>query len=186
MKLSKQKQLDKIATEIAKCKTCQQNKIGVAVPGEGNPNADIVFIGEAPGKEEAKTGRPFIGRAGKLLRGMLGEIGIDPQDVFITSPVKYLPEHVTPTLAEIEHGRKHLFEQLDVIKPKVVVLMGNVAAIAVLEEKFFIAQVHGTVVKRGKLTYFLSYHPAAPLYSPKLRDILLKDFKILKKLIHAK
>ncbi len=182
-KISKQKQLDKIATEIAKCKICQRNKIGVAVPGEGNPDADIVFIGEAPGKEEAKIGRPFIGRAGKLLRGMLAGIGINPQDVFITSPVKYLPEHVTPTLAEIEHGRTHLFKQFDVIEPKVIVLMGNVAALAVLEEKFSIAQVHGTVVKRNGLTYFLSYHPAAPLYSPKLREVLLQDFKKLKRII---
>jgi uracil-DNA glycosylase len=183
MNKRKQLQLDKIAAEIAKCKICQKDKVGISVPGEGDPDADIVFIGEAPGKEEAKTGRPFIGRAGKLLRGMLAEIGIDPEDVFITSPVKYLPKHVTPTLSEIEHGRRHLFEQLDVIDPKVIVLMGNTAALAVLEEKFSIAQVHGTVMERGKRTYFLSYHPAAPLYSPKLRYFLLKYFKKLKKFL---
>ncbi len=175
--------LKKIAEQIRNCRLCKKDKIGVAVPGEGNANADIVFIGEAPGKQEAATGRPFIGRAGKLLRGLLADISIKDEDVFITSPVKYLPKYVTPKLTDIEHGRKHLFQQLDIIDPKVIVLMGNTAALAVLHEKFSIAQDHGKIIKRDNKTYFLSYHPAAPLYSPSLRGTIGKDFLKLKKIV---
>jgi DNA polymerase len=182
---SKQKQvaLDKIADQIRNCRICKRYKVGMAVPGEGNPDADIVFIGEAPGKQEAATGRPFIGRAGKLLRGLLADIGIRESYVYITSPVKYLPVYVTPKPDDIAHGRLHLFQQLDIIDPKVAVLMGNTAAMAVLQEKFPIAADHGKIIKREGMTYFLSYHPAAPLYSPKLRAVITKDFRKLKKVI---
>ncbi len=178
--------LDKIAKEIENCRICKRDKIGKAVPGEGNADADIVFIGEAPGKKEAETGRPFVGRAGKLLRGMLEEIGIKDGDVYITSPVKYLPKYVTPKPSDIEHGWQHLSKQLDIIEPKVIVLMGNVAALAVLQEKFFIARDHGKIIKRDGRSYFLSYHPAAPLYSPKLREVIKKDFQKIKTMIKSR
>lgn len=179
----KQKKLDAIAVEIAKCKICKKNSVGVAVPGEGNPNADIVFLGEAPGKNEAITGRPFIGRAGKLLRGLIADSGLKDEDVFITSPVKYLPKYVTPTLEDIEHGRIHLNKQLDIIEPKIIVLMGRVACVAMLHRNCQISQEHGTTIKQDGRTYLLVYHPAAPLYSPKLRLEIAKDFKKLKKLV---
>ncbi len=181
----KEKKLAQIAKVISTCAICQHNKSGKAVAGEGNANADIVFLGEAPGKEEAKTGRPFVGRAGKLLRGLLSDIGINPEDVYITSPVKYLPDYVTPTLEDITHGKTHLEAQLKVIEPKVIVLMGNVAAIAVLGEKIPIAQKHGEIINQNGRHYFLSYHPAAPLYSPKLREVIKKDFVKLKKFLLA-
>jgi DNA polymerase len=117
--MNKQEELDKIAKEIDSCDACKVGKIGVAVPGEGNPDAQVVFIGEAPGKNEAKTGKPFIGRSGNLLRKMIQSIGLDDlQDVYITSPVKYLPERGTPTPPEIAHGREHLMKQLAVIERK--------------------------------------------------------------------
>jgi DNA polymerase len=106
-------------------------------------------------------------------------------EVFITSAVKYLPKgYITPKPRDIEHGRTHLFEQLNAIVPKFVVLLGNVAAIAVLGEKFSIAKVHGTFIDRGGVTYFLSYHPAAPLYAPKLLAELKDDFIKLKQRIN--
>jgi DNA polymerase len=182
----KQKALEQIAREIAKCRVCKQGKVGMAVPGEGSANANIVFLGEAPGKKEAQTGRPFVGPAGKLLRVLLETIGLAAEDVFITSPVKYLPKYVTPTLADIKHGTMHLLKQLAIIKPKVIVLMGNTAAIAMLGAKYPIAQDHGKIIKSAKLTYFLSYHPAAPLYSPSLREVLKKDFIKLRKIIDKK
>lgn len=181
--MTKQEQLDKIARQIKSCKLCKVNKIGMAVPGEGGPDADVMFIGEAPGKNEAKTGRPFIGRAGKLLRELIKEAGLKDEQVFITSPVKYLPEHVTPTLEEIEHGRKHLEDQMQVIKPKVMVLLGRVAVLAVLKRDVAIAKEHGTVVEADGRKYLIAYHPAAPLYSPKLRVELVNDFKKLKSLL---
>ena len=175
--------LRKIAGEIGRCRICKTNKIGLPVPGEGNPDADVVFIGEAPGKQEAKAGRPFIGRAGKVLRGLIAKAGLKEEKVFITSPVKYLPKYVTPTLGDIKHGRKHLSAQFRVIEPKIVVLLGRVAALAVLEQNFLIARDHGKIVKKDGITYLITYHPAAPLYSPKVGVELERDFKKLKRLI---
>lgn len=180
---SKESSLGRIAKEIEGCKECRLNKIGKAVPGEGNADADIVFIGEAPGKKEAETGRPFVGRSGKLLRKLLEDAGLKEKDVFITSPVKYLPEYVTPSMKDIEHGRIHLFAQLGIINPKIVVLLGNTACLAVLGEKFFISKEHGRIVNKNGINYLITYHPAAPLYSPRLRETIKKDFLKLKELI---
>jgi DNA polymerase len=182
-KEEKQIALDKIAKEIANCKICKKDKIGLPVPGEGSPNAKVVFIGEAPGKEEAKTGRPFIGRSGKLLRTLIAEAGLKEKDVYITSPVKYLPKYITPTPEDVAHGRIHLFKQLEIIDPKIIVLLGRVAALAVLEQDISVAKEHGKIIKKDGKQYLITYHPAAPLYSPKLRTEIMKDFKKLKKLL---
>jgi DNA polymerase len=182
---NKQKLLDEIALEISKCKICKKGKIGLPVPGEGSSNAKVVFIGEAPGKKEAETGRPFIGRSGKLLRQLITEAGLREKDVYVTSPVKYLPKYITPTPADVAHGRTHLFKQLSVIKPKIVVLLGRVAALGVLEQDISVAKEHGKMLEQDGRKYFFTYHPAAPLYSPKLRIEISKDFKKLKRLINA-
>ena len=183
-KKAKEQALSDIATEIASCRVCKKGKQGLPVPGEGNADADIVFLGEAPGKEEAKTGRPFIGRAGKVLRGNIIEIlKLDPLDVYITSPVKYFPPYGRPTSQDIIHGKKHLFAQLAVIQPKLVVLMGSVACEAVLGESVKISQVHGTIVEKDSIRYYITYHPAAILHAPQTRPFLIEDFKKLKKLV---
>lgn len=179
----KQKALDAIAAEIAVCKKCRVKKIGVAVPGEGSPDADVVFLGEAPGKNEAVTGRPFIGRAGKVLRTLIADAGLKDEDVYITSPVKYLPKHVTPTPEEVAHGRKHLMQQLDIIEPKIIVLMGRVACLAMLQRNCEVAKEHGTLVEQDGRTYLIAYHPAAPLYNPKAMALIKSDFRKLKKLV---
>lgn len=183
MNKQKAKKLEVIAEEIRQCKTCKRNKVGEAVPGEGDSDADIVFIGEAPGKQEALTGRPFIGRAGKLLRSLIIEAGLKDRDVFITSPVKRLPIYITPTEADVAHGRMHLEKQLAVINPKIIVLLGRIAALALLYKNIAVAKEHGKVIMQDGRTYLLAYHPAAPLYSPKLRQEILKDFKKLKRLV---
>jgi DNA polymerase len=175
--------LEKIAKEISRCRVCRKNKTGKAVPGEGSPNARIVFIGEAPGKTEAETGRPFVGRAGQILRRLIRKVGLKEEDVYITSAVKYLPIYVTPKPSDIEHGRKHLFEQLEIIRPKVAVLLGNVASQAVLKEKLAIAKVHGRIIKKGGVNYFIAYHPAAMLHNPNTRKELEKDFRKLKRML---
>ena len=181
----KQQQLDAIAQEIAECPICRKQKIGVAVPGEGNPNASIVFVGEAPGKEEAVEGRPFIGRAGKLLRMLIADAGISLDDVFITSAVKYLPEYVTPKPDDISHGKIHLEAQLAVIKPNIIVLLGNTAARALLSEPVFLTKDHGKVYTQGKLLYFLAFHPAAALHNPNNRPLLIDDFKKLTQFVNT-
>ena len=166
------------------------------MPGEGNPDADIVFIGEAPGKQESVSGRPFIGRSGQLLRSLIREIGLDDvKDVYITSPVKYLPLRGTPTSEDIAHGRSHLLGQLEVIQPKFVVLLGRVAAEGVLEKKVFVTKEHGEVIEekdgpsrlgepRRRIKYFLTYHPAAVLRFPnKFKALMKEDFIKVKKLL---
>lgn len=177
--MNKQEALDDIAKEIEQCAICKIGKQGKAVPGEGNPDAEVVFIGEAPGKKEAQTGRPFIGRSGQLLRKLICSIGLDDQkDVYITSPVKYLPDRGTPTRADIAHGREHLMQQLTVIQPKFVVLLGRVAAEGVLQRKVAVAAEHGLVIeKKDGIQYFLTYHPAAALRFRKNLEPLEEDFK---------
>jgi uracil-DNA glycosylase family 4 len=177
----KQKQLDQIAKQIQKCKLCKQGTVGLPVPGQGNPNAEIVFIGEAPGKNEAKTGLPFIGRAGAMLTKGLESIGLERKDVYITSPVKYLPKQGTPSPKQIAHGKTHMNAQLEIIDPKIIVLMGRVAALAVLDKDLKMTQEHGKTLKQDSKTYFYMLHPAAPLHSPKLRQEFFADFKKLKK-----
>ena len=183
---SKQAGLDRIAKDIAACRACKQGCTGRAVPGEGSPDAAVVFVGEAPGREEAKTGRPFVGRSGKLLRQLIRLIGCDEAEVFITSPVHYLPERGTPTAGMIGHGTEHLFAQLDVIRPAVVVLMGATACRAVLGRKAEVAKEHGTVEEQDGRTCFITVHPAYAIRFRKGREMLETDFQVLRKLLKLK
>lgn len=184
--MNKQQELDKIADEIKACKICPVDKQGVPVVGEGNPDADVVFIGEAPGKQEAIVGRPFIGRSGKLLRSLICETGLTEAEVYITSPVKYLPNRGTPLPSDIAHGRIHLMKQLEIIDPKFVVLLGRVAAEGVLQEKVAVASIHGRVIEKDGKKYMLMFHPAAALRFRKNLLPLQEDFKKLKELLQLK
>lgn len=175
--------LKKIEQEIEVCKKCKVGTNGKPVPGEGDPNADIMFVGEAPGKQEAQTGKPFIGRSGQLLRSLIREIGVDDKKVFITSVGKYLPNSGTPNAKGIEHGRRHLMDQINVLQPKLIVLLGNVAIQGVLQEKLKIGTIHGSVIKRRNIKYFPMFHPAAALRYPPSRKLITQDFQKLKNLI---
>ena len=189
--MNKQNTLDTVNEEIINCKICPVGKSGKPVVGEGNPDAEVVFIGEAPGKQEAVAGRPFIGRSGKLLRSLIREIGLKEEDVYITSPVKYLPNGKdatpggTPTSKDIAHGRTHLMKQLAAIQPKIVVLLGRVAAEGVLQKKVFVSKEHGQVIeKKDGISYFLTVHPAAALrFSKVYRPLIEQDFQLLKSLL---
>ena len=185
-KESREYQLQKIAEEIEACAQCREGKLGRAVAGEGSAFAEVVFVGEAPGKEEAKVGRPFIGRSGKFFRLMIQEIGLEEKEVFITSPVKYLPRRGTPNKADIAHGRSHLFRQLAVVAPKIIVLMGKVACWAVLDRKVSVSQEHGEIINDGGRAYLITFHPAAAMRFPKIRKEFADDFKKLKWLLTKK
>jgi DNA polymerase len=181
--MNKQKKLELVAKEIKNCKICKQGKIGKPVPGEGNPDAKVVFLGEAPGRTEAETGRPFVGRSGQLLRGKIRDIGLNESEVFITSPVKYLPKKGTPSKSDIAHGKIHLSKQLGIINPQFIVLLGNTAAIGVLEKKFPAAKWHGKTIKKDDKTYFFSFHPAAAIRFPQIRKCFIKDMSKFKKIL---
>lgn len=181
--MDKLKELQKITEEIKKCAICKVGTTGVMVFGEGDSNAKVMFVGEAPGKQEAKTGRPFIGRSGNLLRKNIRDIGLKEEDVYITSPVKYLPVRGTPTLQDIIHGKIHFDKQVEIIDPKIIVLMGNTAAIAVLNEKIPIMKRHGEVIESESRKYFISLHPAAAVRFQKYMGTFVEDFRKLKKLV---
>lgn len=181
--MNKQEELEKIAVQIARCGACKNGKSGMPVPGEGNPDADIVFLGEAPGRKEAATGRPFIGRSGQLLRKMIRAVGLREEDVFITSPVKYLPDRGTPTKKDIQHGRLHLSKQLAIIDPKIIVLLGATASYAILEKVMPIMKEHGKIIEESGRTYLITLHPAAILRFPGNTRLMKEDFRKLAKLV---
>lgn len=178
--MNKKKALDAVAKEIASCRICKRASSGKAVPGEGNPDAKIVFLGEAPGRTEAATGRPFVGRSGQLLRKMIRSVGLSEADVYITSPVKYLPDRGTPDKKQIEHAKSHLFKQLDIIKPKIIVLLGRTAVTAMLGRPSAILQEHGTIVRSEARTYVITLHPAAVIRFPKYKRLMDADFRTVR------
>ncbi len=181
--MDKSKQLEQLEKEMSACQECKKDSIGKMVFGEGNPNANIMFVGEAPGRQEAENGRPFIGRSGQLLRKFIREQGLQEEDVYITSPVKYLPKHGTPRKKEIEHARIHFMKQMDIINPQVVVLLGKTAMYAVLAEDLPILKHHGEIIKKDERTYLLTLHPAAGLRFPKYQKLIQEDFNKLQSFI---
>jgi DNA polymerase len=185
VKMTKERALKRIATEIAGCRSCKKGCSGKAVPGEGDADARVVFVGEAPGREEAKTGRPFVGRSGKLLRQTVRETGLSEGEVFITSPVHFLPDQGTPSREMVLHGREHLFKQLAVIEPDIIVLLGRTACTALLDAKVEVMKQHGTTVRKNGRTYFITLHPAYAIRFTEGKKLFLRDFARLKRLIKA-
>lgn len=177
----KARELEKIVIEITKCRQCRQGKSGLPVAGEGDACAKVMFVGEAPGRKEAESGRPFVGRAGRLLTELLSGIGVDRGDVYITSPVKYYPGKRTPKDSEIKHGRVHLLKQISIIQPKLIVLLGKTAHKALVGD-MMITKMHGKATKRDGIIYFSTFHPAAALRFPKYVEIMKADFAKLKKI----
>lgn len=142
-----------------------------------------MFIGEAPGREESLSGRPFIGRSGRFLTELLSSIGISRKDVYITSPVKYFPGYRAPTNMEITHGGVHLQKQIEIIDPKLIVLLGNVAARGVLERNFGgISKLHGQLIEANGRKHFFTFHPSAAVRFSKIRRLIGRDFKKFSKI----
>jgi len=182
MIMDKEEKLRQIAREIEKCRECRRGKSGLPVPGEGNPDARVMLIGMAPGKEEARTGRPFVGRSGRLLTEMLHRIGMERKEIYITSPVKYFPEK-NLTVNDIRHGAGHLKKQVDVISPGLLVLMGSVAVKALLpQERISVSKMHGRLIEKGGRRYFITFHPSAALRFPENRRMMMKDLAKLKRI----
>ncbi|KKR31016.1 MAG: Thermostable uracil-DNA glycosylase [Parcubacteria group bacterium GW2011_GWC1_39_8] len=159
------------------------------VIGEGNHSARIMFIGEAPGENEAKTGRPFCGRAGKVLDELLVSAGIERKDVYVTNIVKDRPPgNRDPLPDEIEIYAPFLDRQIEIIKPKVIATLGRFSMQYVMSryglefELDSISKLHGKVFTTDKFKVVPLYHPAAAIYNQHLLDTLKEDFKVLKNL----
>lgn len=170
-----------------KCKDCKRCRLwedaANAVPGEGASDAEIMFIGEGPGKKEDQSGRPFVGPAGKFLDVLLDSIGLKRADVFIANMVKHRPpENRDPTPEEIEACRPWLDKQIELIKPRIFVPLGRHAMHKFLPNAM-ISREHGKIYARGGKVYFLMYHPAVALYKGSMRAILLEDFKVLRRFL---
>jgi DNA polymerase len=181
--MDKERLLRKITRDISRCILCKKGGTGKAVAGEGGADATIVFVGEAPGKEEAKIGRPFIGRSGKFLRKVLADIGLDDREIFITSPVHYFPLRKTPSRAAIMHGREHLYKQIEIIDPTMIVLLGNTACSALLDSKQELSKEHGRIVRKDGRKYFITFHPAYAMRFPEGKKQFMRDFRKLKRLM---
>lgn len=153
------------------------------VPGEGNSEAKIIFVGEAPGPQENKTGRPFVGRSGKFLDKLFTSIKLERKSVFITSIVKFYPGRRAPTKEEIEFCLPFTLNQIEIIKPKLIVLLGNVAIKSLLDEKFAASKIHGKIFEKNGVIFFPTFHPSAAMRFTKIRNLMIKDFKKLNQLI---
>ena len=187
--MDKKEELKKIHEKwFAKCE-CELKKTATQpVPGDGNPDAEIVFIGEAPGKSEDEKGIPFVGAAGKFLAEMLENIKLKREDIYITNIVKYRPPNNRDPLPEEKDAcREWLIEELNFIKPKLIVFLGRHSM-----NDFFptekISAIHGKLLikkfNKIKTKYFLPlYHPAAALYNGGMRETLMEDFQKIPKIL---
>ena len=183
--------LEAYAAATAGCTRCRlaQGRTQV-VFGSGNPQADLMFVGEAPGFHEDKQGLPFVGQAGKLLEKLLAGIGLQRSDVYIANVLKCRPPgNRDPQPDEIEACESHLFRQIELIEPTVIATLGNFATKLLSGRPLGITRVHGqeqrtTLAGRSLLLYPL-YHPAAALYTPAMLKVLESDFARLPELIGA-
>ena len=174
----KQRRLDKLKAKIIADNVCPElaKNATQLVFGEGSPNAKLFFIGEAPGKQEDLTGRPFVGAAGKFLEEMLDSIGLKREDVYITSILKYRPpNNRDPLPAEKQAFMPALQAQLDIIEPELVVTLGRHSLNCFLPD-LRIGQCHGQPVRYNGKVYLPLFHPAAALYTRALRQTLIDDF----------
>jgi uracil-DNA glycosylase len=184
----KQQKLDELKAKILKDKACPElaKQATQLVFGVGSPNANILFIGEAPGKNEDLQGEPFVGAAGRFLNEMLEMIGLERKDIYITNIVKYRPPNNRDPLPEEKKAfLPYLKNQLEIIKPKLIVTLGR-HSMDVLLPGLKISQVHGQAKRYEGQVYLPLFHPAAALYNGGMRQTLIDDFAripaILKKL----
>jgi uracil-DNA glycosylase family 4 len=172
--------LEKIAADVRGCPLCKLARSRKnAVPGEGQISAKIMFIGEAPGRNEDEKGKPFVGAAGRILDNLLKEAGIERSQVFITNIVKCRPpNNRVPEEDELIACRPYLDRQIAIIKPKVICILGRTAYASILGGSSISAN-RGKIVERAGQKYFSTFHPAAVIYNKSLRSTLEADLKKL-------
>ena len=181
-----------LCAEVEACTLCELHATRAkAVPGEGDPASDLMFVGEAPGYHEDQQGRPFVGQAGKLLEQLLASIGLTREQVFIANVLKSRPpNNRDPRPEEIAACQPYLWRQIALIKPKVICTLGNHATKLLTGDPTGITRVHGrpraTEIAARSLYLYPIFHPAAALYTPAMLTTLKEDFQRLPELLaHA-
>ncbi|MBT3363672.1 MAG: uracil-DNA glycosylase [Chloroflexi bacterium] len=170
--------LTQLCQQMALCQDCALAKTrNMVVPGEGLVSAEIMLIGEAPGFNEDKQGRPFVGQAGKFLGELLSSIGLTRQDVYIANVIKCRPpNNRDPLPPEISACEKWLDSQVELIAPKMIVTLGRYSMARYFDGQS-IGKIHGTVKEDNDILYFAMYHPAAALHQPRLKQVILDDMR---------
>jgi uracil-DNA glycosylase family 4 len=199
MENDKDKQLEEIAEAVRDLEASplyeyRQKEGYLPVVGEGDANARIMFVGEAPGAEEAKTGRPFVGRAGEVFEQLLHSIALERREVYVTSILKDRPPgNRDPRSEEIQMYKPFLLRQIEVIRPQIIATLGRFALGVILKEfdtpqgKAKLGDLHGKVLHAqapyGEVIVIPLYHPAAVFYNPALQETMEADFQALARLV---
>ena len=185
--MTKQQKLQLLHIAINQCKDCPLYETAIhAVPGEGDVDARLMFIGEAPGRNEDESGRPFVGRAGKLLTALIESIDLKREAVFITSVIKHQPPKNRPPKSDELRSCKHwLDKQLAIIQPKIIIPLGRFALEYFLPQ-MTITETHGRIFEQNKWFVFPVYHPAYGLRGTGALNALYDDFVKLKRVILEK
>jgi uracil-DNA glycosylase len=183
--IEKLRTLDEIAEKVRKCTRCSLYATATKpVPGEGDPKAELVCVGEAPGAKEDETGRPFVGQAGQLLTKILAAIDLTREQVFICNVLKHRPPgNRNPLLEEVEACSPYLIRQLELIKPKVIVAFGTFAAQTLLQTKTPLGQLRGLVHRYHGIPLIVTYHPAALLRNPAWKRPTWEDVKLARRIL---
>ena len=193
MEKDRESQLKEIKQKVLACKKCSLYKNRIyPVVGEGNHQAKIMFVGEAPGFSESKTGRPFCGSSGKILDQLLDSVDIKRQDVYITNLLKDRPPgNRDPKIEEIKACYPYLKEQIRIIRPEVICPLGRYSTQFLMQEFGLekeiqsIGKIHGQIFQSNRLFKGIKiipfYHPAVSVYNADMKSVLIKDFQILKK-----
>jgi DNA polymerase len=181
--------LDAFASEVSACTKCRLAQTRTQVVfGVGDPAADLMFVGEAPGFHEDKQGFPFVGQAGKLLDTLLGEIGLSRAEVYIANVLMCRPPgNRDPAPDEIESCEGFLYRKISIIQPKLIATLGNFATKLLSGKQLGITRVHGqeqeTTLGGNRVVLYPIYHPAAALYTPRMLEVLRSDFARIPELL---
>ncbi|HET7631118.1 MAG TPA: uracil-DNA glycosylase [Gemmatimonadaceae bacterium] len=177
--------LEEVAAAIRACTRCGLYKTATnAVPGDGNPHAEFVCVGEAPGAEEDRTGKPFVGPAGELLTKILAAIDLTREDVFICNVLKHRPPgNRNPSPDEVAACKPFLIRQIELIKPKVILALGTFAAQTLLETKLPIGKLRGQVHRYHGVPLIVTYHPAALLRNASWKRPTWEDVKLARRIL---
>lgn len=181
---TKAETLDELYEKIKDCKKCPLGETRTKlVFGKGNPDADVLLIGEAPGADEDKQGEPFVGRAGKLLTDILNAINFTRDEVYIANILKSRPpSNRNPEPGEVEACKPYLLKQIELIKPKLILCLGKVAANNLLNNKLSLAEMRGKIYEFNNIKTMATYHPAALLRNPNWKRPTWEDVQNFRKL----